>query len=88
MPIPVAARSKERACSRSLAGIDGSNPNWGMDVCICCVLSGSGLRRTDHAHGIVLPSVVCLSVIMKLRKWGEVVPLEAVAPRKKKWRKQ
>ena len=41
MQVPVAARSKARVCGRSLAGIAGSNPTGGMDV--CCVLSGSGL---------------------------------------------
>jgi len=32
-PIPVTARSKVWVCSRSLAGIVGSNPAGGMDVC-------------------------------------------------------
>jgi hypothetical protein len=44
MPIPVTARSKAWVCGRSLAGIVGSNPTGGMDVCReCCVLSGRGL---------------------------------------------
>ena len=33
MPIPVAERSKARAYGRYLAGIAGSNPAGGMDVC-------------------------------------------------------
>jgi hypothetical protein len=33
-PIPVAARSKAWVCGRSLAGIVGSNPAGGMDVCL------------------------------------------------------
>jgi hypothetical protein len=33
-PIPVAARSKAWVCVRSLAGIAGSNPTGGMDVCL------------------------------------------------------
>jgi hypothetical protein len=33
-PIPVATRSKARACGRWLAGIAGSNPSSGMDVCL------------------------------------------------------
>ena len=33
-PIPVAARSKAWVCIRSLAGIVGSNPTGGMDVCV------------------------------------------------------
>ena len=44
LPIPVAERSKAWVCSRSPAGIAGSNPAGGMDVCCeCCVLSGRGL---------------------------------------------
>ena len=34
VPIPVAARSKELVCDRSLVGIAGSNPAVGMDVCL------------------------------------------------------
>ena len=37
MLIPVVERSKTRVYGRSLAGIAGSNPAGGMDVCaICC----------------------------------------------------
>ena len=43
LPIPVAERSKAWVCSRSPAGIAGSNPAGGMDVCLLCVLSGRGL---------------------------------------------
>ena len=40
----MAARSKEWVYGHLLAGIVGSNPAGGMDVCVeCCVLSGSGL---------------------------------------------
>jgi hypothetical protein len=34
----VAERSKAWVCSRSPAGIAGSNPAGGMDVCLLCVL--------------------------------------------------
>jgi len=34
LPIPVAARPKGWYCSRSLAGIAGSNPAGSMDVCL------------------------------------------------------
>ena len=37
MPIPVAERSKAWVCSCSPAGIAGSNPAGGMDVCLLCV---------------------------------------------------
>jgi hypothetical protein len=33
-PIPVTARSKAWVCRHSLAGIVGSNPTGGMDVCL------------------------------------------------------
>jgi hypothetical protein len=36
--IPVAARSKAWVCGRSLAGIVGSNPADGMDVCAVFVV--------------------------------------------------
>jgi hypothetical protein len=57
-------------CGRSLAGITGSNLSGGMDVCLLCVLcvdSLRSLRRADHPKTGVLPSVVCLSVIVKPR---------------------
>jgi hypothetical protein len=34
MPTPLAARSKAWVCGHSLAGIAGSNPAGGMDVCL------------------------------------------------------
>jgi hypothetical protein len=37
-PIPVAVLSKEWVCSRLIAGIVGSNPAEGMDVCLLCFL--------------------------------------------------
>jgi hypothetical protein len=33
-PIPVAARSEAWVCGRALAGIMGSNPTGGIDVCL------------------------------------------------------
>jgi hypothetical protein len=37
-PIPVAVRSKAWVYGRSLAGIAGSNPTGGMDVCVVCCI--------------------------------------------------
>jgi hypothetical protein len=37
-PIPAAARSKALVYGRSLAGIVGSNPTGGMDVCVVFVV--------------------------------------------------
>jgi hypothetical protein len=49
----------------------------------------SDQRRADHSSRGVLPSVVCLNVIVKPRKWGGLGPLGAVAPWRKKmgWEK-
>jgi hypothetical protein len=32
--IPVTARSKAWVCGHPVAGIVGSNPEWGVDVCL------------------------------------------------------
>jgi hypothetical protein len=59
-----------RVCGCSLAGIVVSNPAGGMDVCLLWMLSGvrkSSLRRADHSSRGVLPTVVCLWVIMNPR---------------------
>ena len=81
----MAARSKAWVCDRSFAGIVGSNPAGGMDVChlgVLCVVRLRSLRRADHSSRGVLPSVVCLnecdheSSIMR-RPWptgGSVAP--------------
>jgi hypothetical protein len=37
MLIPVAALSKALVCGRLVAGIAGSNPAKGMDICLLCV---------------------------------------------------
>ena len=68
MPIAVVTRSKAWVCGRSVAGMAGSNPVGSMVVsCECFVLSGIGLRRADHSPRAVLPSAVCLSMIVKPR---------------------
>jgi hypothetical protein len=82
-PIPVAARSKAWVCDLSLAGVAGSNPAIGMDVCLLSVLclvttltrGVRSLRRADHSSRGVLPSVVCLSVISKSQRGGGLGPL-------------
>ena len=43
-PVPVAARSKAWVCGRLLAGIVGSNPTGGIDVCLLWVMYVAGLR--------------------------------------------
>jgi hypothetical protein len=45
---------------------------------VCCQVEVS--RRADHSSRGVLPSVVCLSVIVKPRSGGGPGPLGAVAP--------
>jgi len=54
----------------SLAGAASSNPAAGMDVCLLCMLCVvryRSLYRADHSSRGVLPSVVCMSVIVKPR---------------------
>jgi hypothetical protein len=48
----VAELSKARVCSRSVAGIAGSNPagDWMSVYCECCVLSGRGLCDGPIPH--------------------------------------
>jgi hypothetical protein len=38
MPVAVAARSKASVCGRSFAGITGSNPAGGVEICFFGVL--------------------------------------------------
>jgi hypothetical protein len=48
--IPVTARSKRKVCGRLVAGVAGSNPAEGMDVCLLCfyvVLSCAGRGLCD-----------------------------------------
>jgi hypothetical protein len=84
VPIPVAARSRAWVCSRSLARIVGSNPAEGMEVCLLRGLRVGSYKRflswAVHSSRGVLPSVVCLSVIVKPRKRGGPGPIGAVAP--------
>ena len=81
-PNQVALRSKVWVWGRSLAGIVGSNPVvvigcLSLVSVVCCQRS---LRRADHSSRGVLPSVVCLSVIVRPRWRGAPGPLGAVAP--------
>jgi hypothetical protein len=48
--------------------------------CECCVFSGRSLRRADHSSRGVLPSVVCLGVIVRPPYRGGPGPVGAVAP--------
>jgi len=62
-PMRVAVLSKVPFCSRSFAGIAGSNPAGAMDisvVSIVCVVRS--LRRAIYYSRVVLPNVVCQSV--------------------------
>jgi hypothetical protein len=67
-PITVAAWSEAwNVFARSNAGIAGSNPTQGMDVCLClfCVCIGSGLV-TDWS-----PIQGVLTTVLGLRNWSE-----------------
>jgi hypothetical protein len=43
--ISVVAQSKAYVCGRSPAGISGSNPVGGTDVCLLCLLYGKDKRQ-------------------------------------------
>ena len=66
----------------SLAGVALSSPVGRMDVCLLrmCAVRQRSLRPADHLSIGALPNVACLSVIVKLRKWGGHGSLGAVAP--------
>ena len=71
------------AAGRLPAGITASNPAGGMHICLLCVLCvvrKRSLRRVDYSYRGILPSVVCLRVIVKNRQWGGLGPLGAVEP--------
>ena len=81
--ITVAARSKAWGCGCSLPGTGGSNPFGDMSVCllwVLCVVRYWSLRRAYHSSRGVLTNVVCLSVIVKLRQYGDPGPIQAVVP--------
>jgi len=66
---PVAARSKASKTVRLLE-LRVRVPLWAWIsvICECCVLSDADLsRRAGHSSGEVLPSVVCLRVVVKHR---------------------
>jgi hypothetical protein len=72
VPIPVAARSKAEVCGRLVTGVAGSNPAWGMDVCLLClyvVLSCVGRGLCDGL--ITRPEeYVCTCVWSRNREKG------------------
>jgi hypothetical protein len=62
-PIPVALRSNVPVCGHSLAGIVGSNPVDGMDVCLLCLVSDIGLcewpiPRPQESYRVCVSSVI------------------------------
>ena len=72
---PRGLRSGSRAARLLRLRVRIPPAEWMSVCCECCVL-----RRADHSSRGVLPSVVCLSVIVKPR-WGGPGPLGAVPPR-------
>jgi hypothetical protein len=78
------------AAARLLGSWIRNMPRAWMSVCCeCCVLSDTGLcvglitRPEGSYRWSVLPSVVCLSVIVEPSYWGGPGPLGAVAPLKR-----
>ena len=71
-PILVAVLSKAYVCSRSIAGITGSNPVEDMDVRLLWRLWP--LWRTGHSFREILPAVcVCVCVFVGVCVWGGYV---------------
>ena len=50
MPIPVVERSKAKDCGRSLAGVAGSNPAGGIDVCVVSKDKRRNAEQSRHRH--------------------------------------
>jgi hypothetical protein len=53
MLIPVAAGSKAYVCGRLVAGIAGSNPALGMDVCLLCLYVVLSCVGRDLCDGLI-----------------------------------
>ena len=74
MPIPVAERSKAWVCRRSPAGIAGSNPAGGMELCLLWVLCVCQIEVSATDWSLVQRSPtacgVSLCVISKPQEWG------------------
>jgi len=78
------ARSEAWVCGRSPAGIVGSNPTGGMDVCllwVLCIVMYRSLRRADYSSRGVLPTVLRRCVWSRnivneeaMAHWGAVAP--------------
>ena len=73
-PIPVAARSKAWVFVRLLPGIVGSNPAWGMDVCLLCLLCLSVGKITRLEDCYQIWCVCDREVSMQGRPWPDYGP--------------
>ena len=71
----MAERSKSRVCGRFLAGIVGSNPAWGVNVCLLCsVTSDRGLcdgpiPRPEESYRVWCVTVCDLAILRMRRPW-------------------
>jgi hypothetical protein len=64
MSVPLAAQSKAWVCGRTLDGSVSSNPAEVLDVSSLVTVMCSEVEFSASSRGI-LPSVACLSVIVK-----------------------
>jgi hypothetical protein len=72
----MAVRSKALVCDSSLAGIVGSNPAGGTDVCLLCyVVRYRSLRWADHSsRGELWCVIVCDLETSRMSSWLHVGP--------------
>ena len=81
--IPVAVRSKSWLCGRSLAGIAGSHPAGGMDMCnllLLCVVRQKSLRLAAPSFRGILPNDACLDCDLDTSTMRRPTPTKTVEP--------
>jgi hypothetical protein len=63
-----------------VCGFEYHRQAWMSVLWVRCVVRNRSLRRADQSSRVVLPSVVCLSVILKPWQWEGPDQIRAVAP--------
>ena len=82
--VSVTVQSKLWVFRPSFVWIAGSDPAWGMDICVLLMprnFSYKSVRRADPSAWEALPSRVCLIVILEHQKWAGLSLSKAPVPR-------